>query len=61
MYDPYGSAQELVQQLNTGALSAVEVMQATLDRIDALNPALNAVVALRPRAASSPALVRGPL
>ena len=50
MYDPYGSAQELVQQLNTGALSAVEVMQATLDRIDALNPALNAVVALRPRA-----------
>ncbi|KPD13675.1 amidase [Phaeobacter sp. 11ANDIMAR09] len=50
MYDPYGSASDLVEQLRSGALSAVSVMQATLDRVDALNPGLNAIVALRPRA-----------
>lgn len=50
MYEPYGSARELVTQLRSGALSAVEVMQATLDRIEALNPRLNAIVALRDRA-----------
>jgi amidase len=50
MYTPYGSANELIQQLRAGTLSAVSVMQATLDRIDALNPGLNAIVALRPRA-----------
>lgn len=50
MYDPYGSASDLVEKLRSGAVSAVSVMQATLDRVDALNPALNAIVALRPRA-----------
>ncbi|WP_083099491.1 amidase [Pseudophaeobacter leonis] len=49
MYEPYGSAQALVTQLRSGALSATEVMQATLDRIAALNPRLNAIVALRDR------------
>ena len=49
MYEPYGSAQELVTKLRSGAVSAVQVMQATLYRIDALNPQLNAIVALRPR------------
>jgi len=49
MYDPFGSALELVTQLRSGALSAVQVMQETLDRIDAVNPQLNAIVALRDR------------
>ncbi len=49
MYEPYGSAHALVTQLRSGALSATEVMQATLDRIAALNPRLNAIVALRDR------------
>lgn len=50
LYQPYGSAHELVAQLRSGAVSAVEVMQATLDRIDVFNPQLNAIVALRERA-----------
>ncbi len=50
MYEPYGSAHELVKQLRSGAVTAVEVMQATLDRIEAINPRLNAIVALRERA-----------
>ena len=49
MYEPFGSAQELVANLRSGALSAVQVMQSTLDRIDAFNPQLNAIVALRDR------------
>lgn len=49
MYDPFGSALELVTQLRSGALSAVQVMQETLDRIDEVNPQLNAIVALRDR------------
>ncbi|WP_297339481.1 amidase [Pseudophaeobacter sp.] len=49
MYDPFGSALELVTQLRSGALSAVQVMQETLDRIDAVNPQLNTIVALRDR------------
>ncbi len=68
MYEPYGSAHELVTQLRSGALSATEVMQATLDRIAALNPRLNAIVALRDRdalmaeaAAADQAKTRGAL
>lgn len=68
MYEPYGSAHELVTQLRSGALSAVDVMQATLDRIETLNPRLNAIVAIRDRAelmaeavAADRAATRGPL
>lgn len=68
MYEPYGSAHELVAQLRSGALSATEVMQATLDRIAVLNPQLNAIVALRDRdtlmaeaAAADKAKTRGAL
>ncbi|MEP2716715.1 amidase [Pseudophaeobacter sp.] len=50
MYHPYGSACELVSKLRNGSVTVVEVMQATLDRIDALNPGLTAIVALRSRA-----------
>ena len=39
----------LAAAIRSRALSCVEVMTAYLDRIDALNPAANAIVALRPR------------
>ncbi len=42
-------AATLSERLRTGALRAVEVMDATLDRISAINPALKAIVSLRPR------------
>ena len=48
MYDPYLSAAELLRQLRDGSLSAEELMRQTLARIEAHNPALNAIVALRP-------------
>ena len=41
------SAADLLGDLATGALSAAELMQATLDRIDVVNPSVNAVVVLR--------------
>jgi amidase len=44
-------ASSLSALLARGELRAVEVMAAFLDRIDGANPALNAVVALRPRQA----------
>lgn len=43
------SATDLVAQLSAGRLSAVDVMQATLDRIAAVNGSLNAIVALQDR------------
>ena len=43
------SATELSALLARRAVSATEVMAAHLDRIEAVNPGLNAVVALRPR------------
>ncbi|MDE3029002.1 MAG: amidase, partial [Paracoccaceae bacterium] len=43
------SASELSARLACRATSAVEVMQAHLDRIDRLNPAINAIVALQDR------------
>ena len=43
-------ASALSDCLAAGTLSAGEVMAAFLDRIEALNPGLNAIVALRPRA-----------
>ena len=42
---------EVCRLLERRALSAVELMQATLARIDARNPELNAFVALRERTA----------
>ena len=38
--------------LESGDLSAVELMEATLDRIDAVNPHINAIVSLRDREAN---------
>ena len=42
-------AVELVRRLKARELSCVELMEATLKRIDALNPTFNAIVALRGR------------
>lgn len=42
-------AVELVRRLRARELSCVELMEATLARIDALNPTFNAIVALRDR------------
>jgi amidase len=43
------SAASLLADLSSGALSAVELMQATLARIDAVNGKVNAIVGLRDR------------
>lgn len=52
MTDPTSfDATDLAAALAARELSCVEVMTAFLDRIDAVNPKINAVVALRPRAA----------
>lgn len=40
---------EVSEQLSAGSFSCHELMTACLDRIDAINPGLNAIVALRPR------------
>ena len=40
----YASASDLAEKIRSKALSPVEVVQAHLDRIDALNPRLNAIV-----------------
>lgn len=40
---------DLLSRLRSGSLSAQELMAATLDRISAVNPAINAIVDLRPR------------
>ena len=40
----YASASALAERIRSRALSPVEVVQAHLDRIDALNPRLNAIV-----------------
>jgi len=43
------TALTLSQALENRSLSVVELMQATLDRIDAINPTVNAIVSLRDR------------
>lgn len=43
------SATRILSDMAAGRLSAAELMQATLDRIEAVNPAVNAIVALRER------------
>lgn len=58
----------LAARLAAGELSAVQIMTAFLDRIDAVNPAVNAIISLRPRAeliaeaeAADRATPKGPL
>ena len=62
------SATKLLSDLNTGKLTAVELMQATLAQIEKVNPQVNAIVALRDAdelmaeaAAADQAVSRGPL
>lgn len=45
------SARDLVAAIATRRISAVEVMEAFLDRIDALNPTVNAIIGLQDRGA----------
>ena len=44
----FASAAEQAERIRNKSLSPVDVMQATLERIDRINPALNAFVSLRP-------------
>jgi amidase len=61
----YARATELVRLLGTRQISAVELMRATLERIERVNPGLNAIVTLCPERALDAAadadakLVRG--
>ena len=43
------TARALCDQMASGALKPSTLMEATLDRIDKVNPQINAIVALRPR------------
>jgi len=50
MADPTAlSAERLLQAIAARDYSCVDVMSACLDRIDRLNPAINAIISLRPR------------
>ena len=42
----YASAVELARRIRAGELSAQELMRATLERVERVNPALNAIVTL---------------
>ncbi len=46
----YTDATELAERVRTKALSPVEVVRAHLERIEAVNPKINAIVVLAPRA-----------
>src|SRR6478752_3775899 len=41
---PFGSAGQLARAVRTGKVSAVELLRAYLDRVDRLNPKINAIV-----------------
>jgi len=41
---PFSTAQELSLALNRNELSAEELLMATVERIDAINPTVNAIV-----------------
>ena len=41
---PFGSAGQLARAVRSGAVSSVELLRAYLDRVDRLNPAINAIV-----------------
>ena len=62
---PFGSAVQLARAVRTGKVSAVELLKAYLDRVDRLNPAINAVVvddreaALKQARAADRALAKG--
>src|SRR5215469_11877531 len=43
---PFSTAQELSLALNRNELSAEELLMATVERIDAINPTVNAIVAI---------------
>jgi amidase len=45
------SATQLAHGISTGQVSAREVVQSCLDRIDAVNPGLNALIEVRPEEA----------
>lgn len=62
---PFGSAVQLARAVRTGKISAVELLRAYLERVDRLNPAINAVVvddrdaALQQARAADRALAKG--
>src|SRR6185503_2553247 len=62
---PFGSAGQLARAIRAGRVSSVELLRAYLDRVDRLNPAINAIVvddrdrALRAARAADRALARG--
>jgi amidase len=62
---PFGSATQLARAVRTGKISAVELLKAYLERVDRLNPAINAIVvddraaALKQARAADRALVKG--
>ena len=43
------SAADLVQRIRGRSVSATDLMTATLNRIETVNPAINAIISLRPR------------
>lgn len=56
------SAAQAAAKFRTGEVSARELAQAALDRLDAVNPAINAVVDFRPEdvlAQAAPPMRRG--
>ncbi|MCB9797305.1 MAG: amidase [Alphaproteobacteria bacterium] len=55
---PLPSASALAAQLRSGTLDPVDLLDAHLARIEALNPALNAVVTLNPRAREEAEIAR---
>ena len=62
---PFGSAGQLARAVRGGKVSAVELLRGYLDRVDRLNPAINAIVvddrerALRDARAADRALAKG--
>lgn len=62
---PFGSAGQLARAVRSGRVSCVELLRAYLDRVDRLNPAINAVVvddrdrALKDARAADRALAKG--
>ncbi len=62
---PFGSAGQLARAVRTGRVSSVELLRAYLERVDRLNPAINAIVvddrarALKDARAADRALAKG--
>ncbi len=49
-FDPFASATEMLRALRAGAVSAVELLEAHLQRVERINPRLNAIVIPNPAA-----------